>query len=55
MDVIVIGSGASGLAALRRLYDAGLKVLCLEAAERTGGRIVSEKFGQGIVDIGAAW
>ncbi|KAJ2949589.1 hypothetical protein O0L34_g15509 [Tuta absoluta] len=55
MDVIVIGSGASGTAALRRLYDAGLKVMCLEAAERTGGRIATEKFGDGVVDIGAAW
>jgi monoamine oxidase len=38
-DVIVIGGGASGLAATRDLSVAGLKVLLLEARPRLGGRI----------------
>ncbi|XP_053612127.1 peroxisomal N(1)-acetyl-spermine/spermidine oxidase-like isoform X2 [Plodia interpunctella] len=55
MDVVVIGCGASGVAALRRLHDAGLKVLGLEAGSRIGGRICTVPFGANNVDIGAAW
>lgn len=39
LDVIIIGAGASGLAALRDLDRAGKHVLCLEARSRIGGRI----------------
>lgn len=38
-DVIVIGAGASGLAAARDLSSAGLSVRVVEARERIGGRI----------------
>lgn len=38
-DVVIIGAGAAGLAALRQLTRAGLKTLCLEARDRIGGRI----------------
>jgi monoamine oxidase len=38
-DVIVIGAGASGLAAARELSGAGLGVTVLEARDRIGGRI----------------
>jgi monoamine oxidase len=38
-DVVVIGAGASGLACGRRLSDAGLDVIILDARERIGGRI----------------
>ena len=38
-DVIVIGAGASGLSALLELDRARVKVLCVEARERIGGRI----------------
>ncbi|KPJ20122.1 Spermine oxidase [Papilio machaon] len=55
MDVIVIGCGASGVAALRRLHDAGLKVLGLEADDRIGGRIRTVQFGECALDLGAAW
>ncbi|MHA4858145.1 NAD(P)-binding protein [Enterococcus faecium] len=55
MDVIVVGCGASGVAALRRLHDAGLRVLGLEAADRVGGRISTVEYGEGRLDIGAAW
>ncbi len=40
-DVIVIGAGAAGLAAARDLRRAGRSVLCLEARERIGGRILT--------------
>ena len=38
-EVIVIGAGVAGLAAARRLQEAGLEPLVLEARERIGGRI----------------
>lgn len=38
-DVVIIGAGAAGLAALRELDRAGIDFVCLEARARTGGRI----------------
>lgn len=41
-DVVVIGAGAAGLAAGRRLMEAGREVIVLEAADRVGGRCVTD-------------
>ena len=38
-DAVVIGAGAAGLAAARKLSDAGASVVVLEARDRIGGRI----------------
>ncbi len=35
---VVIGGGAAGIAAARRLHDAGTEVLLVEAGDRLGGR-----------------
>lgn len=38
-DVAIVGAGVAGLAALAELDRAGLRVLCIEARDRIGGRI----------------
>lgn len=54
-DAIVIGAGASGLAAARRLASVGQRVVVLEARDRIGGRAwTSEELGPPI-DLGASW
>ncbi|WP_229218875.1 flavin monoamine oxidase family protein [Rugamonas brunnea] len=54
--VIVIGAGMAGLAAARKLRDAGKDVIVLEARERVGGRILtSQKWSDAKVDLGATW
>src|SRR5436190_6347077 len=42
-DVLVIGAGASGLAAARGLADAGRRVIVLEARDRIGGRVWTDR------------
>lgn len=55
-DVIVVGAGAAGLAAARRLMAAGLAVQVLEARDRLGGRAVTVPTALGIaVDTGCEW
>jgi monoamine oxidase len=41
-DVIVLGGGAAGLAAARRLAERSLRVILLEARDRLGGRVWSQ-------------
>ncbi|KAM8924588.1 peroxisomal N(1)-acetyl-spermine/spermidine oxidase [Pelodytes ibericus] len=54
--VLIIGSGISGIAAASKLHAHGFENLkVLEATGRTGGRIRSQKYGQGNIEIGAQW
>ncbi|MCX3061166.1 NAD(P)/FAD-dependent oxidoreductase [Streptomyces beihaiensis] len=41
--VVVVGAGVAGLAAARHLTRAGVRTLVLEAAQRVGGRMSTEK------------
>ncbi len=56
LDVVVIGAGAAGLAAGRRLLEAGVRVLVLEARKRRGGRAVTQATALGhAIDLGCEW
>lgn len=52
-DVVVIGAGMAGLSAALRLSEEGLSVTIVEARERVGGRIFSERVGDCNVEMGA--
>jgi monoamine oxidase len=55
-DVIIVGAGLSGMIAARKVLDAGLKPLILEADERVGGRILTQDVIPGVpVELGAQW
>uniref|UniRef100_A0A182PF47 Amine oxidase domain-containing protein n=1 Tax=Anopheles epiroticus TaxID=199890 RepID=A0A182PF47_9DIPT len=54
--IIIVGAGASGIAAASRLYQRGFRnIIILEASQRLGGRIRTTAFGRGIVELGAQW
>jgi monoamine oxidase len=54
--VVVIGAGMSGLAAARKLREAGKEVVVLEARTRIGGRIHTHTgWPDARVDLGASW
>lgn len=54
-DVIIIGAGVSGLAATRMLKSTGVKTLTLEATDRIGGRIYTNRSTGLPIDLGASW
>jgi monoamine oxidase len=55
-SIIVIGAGASGIAAARELHDAGHNVIVLEARDRIGGRVWTDtRLANTPLDLGASW
>lgn len=56
VDVIIIGAGAAGLAAVRRLQEAHVSALVLEARNRIGGRAMTRPTRLGHpIDLGCEW
>ncbi|MEH3153863.1 MAG: NAD(P)/FAD-dependent oxidoreductase [Gordonia paraffinivorans] len=54
-DTVVIGAGVSGLAAARLLTRHGREVVVLEARDRVGGRVVTDRSDGRVTDLGASW
>ena len=53
--VVVIGAGASGIAASEKLLATGFKVVLIEARDRMGGRASTRLVGSIPFDAGASW
>jgi monoamine oxidase len=53
--VLVVGAGAAGIAAARRLLALGRPVQVLEAGGRIGGRALTDHSLGAPVDLGASW
>jgi monoamine oxidase len=55
-DVIIVGAGAAGLGAARRLAGAGVPVRVVEARNRVGGRAFTAREPSGLpIELGCAW
>jgi monoamine oxidase len=54
-DIAIIGAGAAGIGAARRLEGSGFTTLVLEALPRTGGRAWTREAAGGPVDMGCEW
>lgn len=55
IDTIVIGAGVSGLTAARLLAREGQRVVVLEARDRIGGRVWTDRSEGMVTDLGASW
>lgn len=56
IDCVIVGAGAAGIAAARRLREKGRRVILLEARQRIGGRAWTDTTTWGLpFDRGAAW
>lgn len=54
--VLVVGAGVAGLAAARELVRSGYRVTVLEARDRIGGRVWTDRRWDGVpLELGAAW
>lgn len=54
--ILIVGGGASGIAAATKLYENGYQNLTiLEGENRIGGRIYTIPFGDNVLDMGAQW
>lgn len=55
-EVVIVGGGAAGIGAGRRLHDAGVSCLIVEARDRLGGRGWTTRIEPGyMLDLGCGW
>jgi monoamine oxidase len=54
-DVLIVGGGAAGIAAGRRIAESGLTFLVVEATARLGGRARTDMVGEMPLDLGCGW
>jgi monoamine oxidase len=54
-DVVIVGAGAAGIAAARRLVTSGLSAIVLEATARVGGRAWTCHVAGSSLDLGCGW
>jgi monoamine oxidase len=54
-DIVIVGAGAAGIGAARRLSGCGLSVIMLEALSRPGGRAWTKTTRVGALDLGCGW
>lgn len=56
VDVVIVGAGAAGIAAARRMAAAGRRYVMIEAGDRIGGRCITDTRSFGVpFDRGAHW
>ncbi|MCJ1714359.1 NAD(P)/FAD-dependent oxidoreductase [Curtobacterium sp. VKM Ac-2922] len=54
-DTIVVGAGIAGLTTARLLTAAGQHAVVLEARDRVGGRVWTDRSDGRVTDLGASW
>src|SRR5579862_537262 len=54
-DVAIVGAGAAGVAAARRLAEDGRSVIVVEASDRVGGRAWTLGIAGMPLDLGCGW
>lgn len=54
-DVVIVGAGATGLTAAKKLVAAGKSVIVLEARDRSGGRLWTNEIDGQMFELGGQW
>ncbi|NVJ85291.1 MAG: flavin monoamine oxidase family protein [Algoriphagus sp.] len=55
-EVIIVGAGFSGIAAAKKLHEAGISFKILEARDRIGGRVYTRYLQEDLyLDLGGQW
>ncbi len=54
-EIVIVGAGMAGLAAASRLQAAGKQVVVVEARDRIGGRVHTDRSWAVPVELGATW